>query len=47
MGDEAGCDAIYKFGQFCLDAGGSTLTKRGKKVRLNARPMEVLLYRRA
>ena len=33
----------YNFGPFCLDAGRRILRKEGKKVDLDATPMEVLL----
>jgi DNA-binding winged helix-turn-helix (wHTH) protein len=43
MGQEAGKDAIYAFGPFCLDARKHKLTKKGRKVDLNVKPTQVLL----
>jgi DNA-binding winged helix-turn-helix (wHTH) protein len=43
MGDEAGRDALYKFGVFRLDAKTQILTKEGTKVDLDAKPIQVLL----
>jgi DNA-binding winged helix-turn-helix (wHTH) protein len=43
MGQEAGSDAIYTFEPFRLEARTHILTKKGKKVRLAEKPMNLLL----